>query len=89
MSSRIGKIFSGIITGITDWGIFVEEAETKCEGLVRIRDMQDDYYMYSQKNAALIGKKTRKKYRLGDKVKIKVKDANLNQKTIDYVLVSN
>ena len=87
MSSRIGKIYSGIITGITNWGIFVEETETKCEGLVRMRDMQDDYYMYSQKDIALIGKRTRKKYRLGDKVKIKVKDANLNQKTIDYVLV--
>ena len=87
MSSRIGQIYEGVITGVTDWGIYVEEIETKCEGLIRLRDLGDDFYIYNEKELSVIGKKTRKKYRIGDKLKIKVKDADLNQRTIDYVLV--
>ncbi|MFA5936850.1 MAG: ribonuclease R [Candidatus Paceibacterota bacterium] len=87
MSSRIAKTFEGIISGVTEWGIYVEEIETKCEGLVRMRDMQDDFYIFNEKKLELLGQKRKKKYRLGDKVKIKVKSVDLEKKTIDYELV--
>ncbi len=87
MSSRIAKVFEGIISGITEWGIYVEEVETKCEGLVRVRDMEDDFYVFNEKKLELVGQKKKKKYLLGGSVKIKVKSVDLERKTIDYVLV--
>jgi ribonuclease R len=87
MSLRIGKKFDGVISGITEWGIYVEELETKCEGLVRVRDMEDDFYVFNEKKLELLGQKKKKRYRLGDRVKIKVKGVDLEKKTIDYVLV--
>ena len=87
MSTRLGQKFNGIISGITDWGIYVEEKETKCEGLVKIRDMADDFYIFNEKKLALIGQKKKKIYRLGDPIKVKVKNTDLEKKTIDYVLV--
>ncbi len=87
MSSRLGKSFEGLISGITEWGIYVEELETKCEGLVRTRDMSDDFYIFNEKKLELVGQKKKKKYRFGDRVKIKVKAVDLERKTIDYVLI--
>jgi ribonuclease R len=87
MSARIGQKFTGIISGINEWGIFVEEKETKCEGLVRIRDIEDDFYIFDEKKLQLVGKKEKKTYKLGDEVKIKVKNVDLERKTIDYILV--
>ncbi|MBI2630613.1 ribonuclease R [Candidatus Nomurabacteria bacterium] len=94
MSARLGETFHGVISGMTEWGIYVEEVETKCEGLVRMRDMQDDFYVFNEKKLEMMGQKKNlpagrqgKKYRLGDKVKIKVKGVDLERKTIDYVLV--
>ncbi|MES2023703.1 MAG: ribonuclease R [Patescibacteria group bacterium] len=87
MSSRIGKTFEGVISGITEWGVYVEELETKCEGLVRVRDLSDDFYVFNEKKMELIGEKKKKIYKLGGKVKIKVKSADLEKKTIDYVLI--
>ncbi|MEI6580949.1 MAG: ribonuclease R [bacterium] len=87
MSSRIGKIFIGVISGITEWGMYIEETETKCEGLVRVRDLKDDYYIFNEKKMELVGQKIKKKYKLGDKIKIKVKSVDLERKTIDYALV--
>ena len=87
MSSRIAKVFEGIISGITEWGIYVEEVETKCEGLVKVRDMDDDFYIFDEKSLALRGQKKERVYRLGDRVKIKVKAADLERKAIDYTLV--
>ncbi len=87
MSKRMGESFNGVISGITEWGMYVEEIETKCEGLVRMKDMQDDFYVFNEKKLELIGQKKKKRYRLGDKVKIKVKGVDLERKTIDYVLV--
>jgi ribonuclease R len=86
MSKRLGESFDGIISGITEWGIYVEEIETKCEGLVRVRDINDDFYIFSEKRLELVGQKKKKKYRLGDRVKIKVKGVDLERKTIDYIL---
>ena len=87
MSKRTGENFEGIISGITEWGMYVEEIETKCEGLVRVRDMNDDFYIFNEKKLELVGQKKKKKYRLGDRVKIKVKGVDLERKTIDYVLI--
>ena len=87
MSKRLGKTFDGVISGMTEWGMYVEEVETKCEGLVRMKDMNDDFYVYNEKKLELIGQKKKKRYRLGDRVKIKVKAVDLERKTIDYVLV--
>jgi len=86
MSKRIGKSFAGVISGITEWGMYVEEKETKCEGLVRVRDINDDFYVFNEKKLELVGQKKKKRYRLGDKVKIKVKAVDLERKTIDYSL---
>ncbi len=87
MSSRIGKNFEGIISGITEWGIYVEEKETKCEGLVKVHDMNDDFYILNEKKMELVGKKKHKKYQLGGKIKVKVKNVDLERKTIDYALI--
>ncbi|MDQ5954574.1 MAG: ribonuclease, partial [Patescibacteria group bacterium] len=88
MSSRIGEKFEGIISGITEWGLYVEEIETKCEGMVRTRDMKDDFYIFNEKKLELVGQNKKKRYRFGDKVKVKLKGVDLEKKTIDYVLLS-
>ena len=87
MSKRLGQKFDGVISGMTEWGMYVEELQTKCEGLVRMRDMKDDFYVFNEKKLELVGQKKKKKYRLGGKVKIKVRGVDLERKTIDYVLV--
>jgi len=87
MSSRIGEVYNGVITGVTDFGLFVEEKETKCEGLVRLKDLTDDFYLLNEKEMMIVGRKHKKIYRVGDKVKIKVATANMNKKVIDYVFV--
>ena len=87
MSKRSGESFEGVISGLTEWGIYVEEIETKCEGLVRVRDMEDDFYIFNEKKLELVGQKRKKHYRLGDRIKIKVKGVDLEKKTIDYNLV--
>ncbi|MFA7192483.1 MAG: ribonuclease R [Candidatus Paceibacterota bacterium] len=87
MSTRIGEKFEGIITGVTEWGLYVEEKTTKCEGMVRMRELGDDYYTFDKKHMSISGKKTHKKYTLGDTVRFKVTSADMNKKTIDYILV--
>jgi ribonuclease R len=84
MSGKIGENFEGTITGVTEWGLFVEEDKTKCEGLISVRNLSDDYYVFDKKGMSISGQKKKKKYRIGDKIKFRVKDANLNKKTIDY-----
>lgn len=87
MSTRIGDSFDGIITGVTEWGLYIEEQNTKCEGMVRMRDLKDDYYEFDNKFMSIRGRKTRKKYTLGDKLKFKVKNVDRNKKTIDYEIL--
>jgi ribonuclease R len=87
MSAHVGKEFEGIISGVTEWGIYVEEARTKCEGMVPLRELGDDYYMFNRKSYSVVGQKTKKKYRLGDKVRFRVVKADLDNKTLDYRLV--
>ncbi len=86
MSMRIGQKYDGIITGVTEWGLYVEDKKTKCEGMVRMRDLKDDYYTFDKEGMSIKGKRTHKKYTLGDKVKFVVKNADMNKKTIDYEL---
>ena len=87
MADKVGQIFDGHITGVSKWGIYVEIIENKCEGMVSIRDMDDDAYFIDEENYMVIGRYSKKKYRLGDTVKIKVKKILLARKQIDFVFV--
>lgn len=87
MSKRVGQSYEGIITGVTEWGLYVEEKETKCEGMIRMRDLKNDYYVFDKRYMSIKGQKTHKKYTLGDKTKFKVIGADMNKKTIDYELI--
>ena len=84
MSQYIGKTFDGVISGVTEWGIYVELNENKCEGLVPIRELDDDFYELDEKNYRLIGKRKRKIYNLGDEMTVKVTDVNLEKRQIDF-----
>jgi ribonuclease R len=88
LSDRIGEIFDGVISGVTEWGIYVEILENKCEGMVRGRDMKDDSYVYDDKNHQFVGKKYGKRYRLGDKIKIQVKNADMERRQVDFAIFS-
>ena len=87
MADKIGKVFEGTISGITTWGIYVEINENKCEGMVYIRDLEDDVYVYDEKNYCIIGRRTLKKYQIGDEVKIQVLKADLVKKYLDFKMV--
>ncbi len=87
MSDKVGQIFNGTISGVTEWGIYVEESESKSEGMIRLKDMKDDYYELNEKTYSIKGQKTGKKYSLGDKVKVKLTRADLDEKTLDFALV--
>lgn len=87
MSSRIGQQFDGVISGVSPNGLFVEEKESKCEGMVRLRDIGNDYFEYKEKELAIIGKKSQKAYRIGDRVRFKVTATDLPKRLIDYALV--
>lgn len=83
MSMAEDKAFDGIITGVTDFGIFVEMVETKCEGMVRMADMKDDFYEFDEKNYRAIGRRRKKVYRLGDKVVVRIKKTDVDRRMID------
>lgn len=87
MSERLGQTFDGVISGVTEWGLYVELNENKCEGMVPIRDLGDDYYEFDEKNYCLRGRRKNKVYSLGDAITIKVARANLEKKQLDFVLV--
>jgi ribonuclease R len=87
MTLHIGQKYEGIITGVTEWGLYIEEKKTKCEGMVRMRDLKDDYYTFDKKYMSIRGSKTHKKYTLGDSISFIVKGADINKKTIDYSLI--
>jgi len=85
---QIGTEFLGIISGVTEWGMYVEIEENKCEGMIRLRDLTDDFYALDEKNYAIIGQRKKKKYQLGDEIRIKVKKVDLAKRQIDFTLVS-
>lgn len=86
MSDRIGQVFDGVISGVTEWGVYVELIENKCEGMIPIRDLDDDYYTFDDKNYCLVGRRYHKKYQLGDEITVKVAKANLDKKQLDFVI---
>src|SRR5690606_28968844 len=88
LQDQVGETFLGIISGVTEWGMYVEIEENKCEGMVRLRDITDDFYALDEKNYAIIGQRKKKKYQLGDEVRIKVKKVDLAKRQIDFTLVS-
>ena len=86
MTKHIGEKYEGTITGVTEWGLYIEEKKTKCEGMIHIRDLKNDYYIFDKKLMSIRGNKTHKKFTLGDRIEFIVKEANMNKKTINYVL---
>jgi len=89
MKDKIGEIFPGVISGVTDWGIYVELEENKCEGMVSIRDLDDDFYIFDEKNYCLVGRHSKRTYQLGESVKVEIVRANLERKQLDFKLVEN
>jgi len=87
MSDKVGMIFDGVISGVTEWGLYIELADNACEGMVPIRDLADDYYEFDEKTYSLVGTRKKQRYRLGDPMKIKVARANLERKQLDFVPV--
>jgi ribonuclease R len=85
MSERIGKIFDGTVTGVSHNGIFVEEKESKCEGMIRLRDLGSDFYEYKDKEMSIVGRSRKEKFEIGDSVRFKVKATDLARRIIDYV----
>jgi ribonuclease R len=88
MSFRIGQTFEGTISGVSQSGIFVEEKKSKCEGMIRLRDLGEDFFVYDQKNSRVFGERTGIEFKIGNTVKIKVKETNLDIRAIDYILVA-
>lgn len=87
MQDKLGEIYEGVISAVTEWGFYVELDENKCEGLVPVRDLADDYYDYDEKNFCLTGRKYHNKYTLGDIVRVQVARADLERKQLDFALV--
>ena len=87
MQDHLDEEFVGVISGATDWGIYIEIVSNKCEGMVRTRDIKDDYYEFDESQFALIGRESKKMYQLGDEVIVKVKQADLVKKHLDFILI--
>ncbi|WP_431133012.1 ribonuclease R family protein [Psychroserpens mesophilus] len=87
MEDHKNENFVGVISGVTDWGIYVEIIENKCEGMVSVRDMKDDHYAFDEDHYALVGKNSKTMYQLGDEVVVKVKNTDLVKKHLDFTLI--
>lgn len=89
MRDRLGEVYTGTISGVTEWGLYVELDENMCEGLVPIRDLADDFYDYDEKNYCLTARRNHTRYTLGDRVKVQVARADLDRKQLDFALLSD
>jgi len=87
LMDKVGQLFDGVISGVSKWGIFVEITENKCEGMVSMRELDDDYYYLDEENYCVVGQRSGNKYKIGDKVKIVVKRASLAKKQLDFAIV--
>lgn len=87
LKDRIGEVFEGVVAGVTDYGLFIEERTTHADGLLRLRDIPGDYYTHEPKKFQVVGQKTGKKFRLGDKVRVRLMGANMEERTLDWGLV--
>ncbi len=86
MADKVGKVYDGVVSGVTEWGIYVEINENKCEGMIPIRELDDDFYELDEKNYRLVGRRTKREYRLGQALSIQVARANLERRQLDFVL---
>jgi ribonuclease R len=86
MQDKIGQEFSGVISGVTDWGIYVE-LENKCEGMVSVNTLDDDFYIFDEKNYCLVGRHSHRIFQLGDDVKVEIARTNLEKKQLDFRLI--
>lgn len=86
MQDHKNEVFDGVITGVTEWGIYVEITKNKCEGMIRIRDIKSDYYLFDDEQYAVVGQETKNMYQLGDNVKVSVKRTDLERKQLDFNL---
>ncbi|MDN3588692.1 ribonuclease R [Pedobacter aquatilis] len=89
LEENIGTIYKGVISGVTEWGMYVEIEENKCEGMIRLRDISDDFYVLDEKNYCIVGQRKKKKYQLGDEVMIRVKKVDLSKRQIDFTLIQD
>ncbi len=87
MQDHKDEVFDGVITGVTEWGIYVEITKNKCEGMVRIRDIKSDYYIFNEEQYAIVGQSTKQMYQLGDNVQVQVKKTDLERKHLDFNLI--
>jgi len=87
MQDHKDEVFNGVITGVTEWGIYVEITKNKCEGMVRIRDIKSDYYIFDEEQYAIVGQSTKQMYQLGDNVQVQVKKTDLERKHLDFNLI--
>ncbi len=87
MADKIGQQYKGVISGVTEWGIYVEIEENKCEGMVPLHELTDDYYQFDEKNYCITGRRTHRRYQLGDEVEIEILRANLEKKQLDFKIV--
>ena len=89
MQDHKDEVFDGVITGVTEWGIYVEITKNKCEGMVRIRDIKSDYYIFDEEQYAVVGQSTKQMYQLGDNVQVSVKNTDLERKHLDFNLIED
>lgn len=89
LKDRIGQEFDGVISGVTEWGFYVEIVENKCEGMVPIRDLDDDYYDFDEDNYCIVGRRTKRKFQLGDPIRIVIAKANLEKKQLDFAIAGS
>lgn len=87
MQDHIGDIFEGVISGVSEWGLYIEIVENHCEGMVRMKDLEGDFFVYDEENYCYWGKRTKIKYQLGDKVMVKIKRADLVKKQLDFEMI--
>lgn len=88
LGDHLGEIYDGVISGVTEWGLYVELDDNKCEGLVPVRDLDNDYYDFDERNYCLVGRRSNTRYRLGDKIRVQIARANLERKQLDFALVN-
>lgn len=87
LEDNIGSTYTGIISGVTEWGMYIEIIANKCEGMIRLRDLTDDFYVLDEKNYCIVGQRKKKTYQLGDEVQVKVKKVDLSKRQIDFSLI--
>jgi ribonuclease R len=89
MSDKVGQVFKGVISGVTEWGLYVEIIENKCEGLLHIRNLEDDFYELDEENYRLTGRLHNRSFQLGDMIQVKIDRANLEKRQLDFTLADN